>query len=63
MRIRVVRAFRGYKRGQVFEWPDGMANILVARGMIEKVPEGEVELAALEQRSEKAVITSSRKKK
>ena len=39
MRIRVVRNFGVYKEGQVFDWADGMARLLVARGMIEPLPE------------------------
>lgn len=39
MRIRVVRNFGVYKEGQVFDWADGMARLLVARGMIEPIPE------------------------
>ena len=39
MRIRVVRNFGVYKEGQEFDWSDGMARLLVARGMIEPIPE------------------------
>jgi hypothetical protein len=38
MRIRVVRNFGVYKEGQEFDWSDGMARLLVARGMIEPIP-------------------------
>lgn len=38
MRIRVIQGFAGYEPGQVFEdWPDGMCEILVARGVIERL--------------------------
>lgn len=51
MKIRIVVPFNGYRAGDVFEWADGMAAILIARGMIERV----VEKAVLpEKRSEKA---------
>ena len=38
MKIRVLRGFRDYEPGQVFEdWPDGMCEILIARGLIEEI--------------------------
>lgn len=38
MKIRVVRGFGVYEAGQVFEdWPAGMCDILIGRGLIEKV--------------------------
>lgn len=44
MKIRVLMGFRDYEPGQVFEdWPDGMCEILIARGMIEEVKEPVVE--------------------
>jgi hypothetical protein len=44
MRIRVLMGFRDYEPGQVFdEWPDGMCEILIARGLIEEVKEPAVE--------------------
>lgn len=62
MKVRILKAFRGYKQGQVFnDWADGMARILIARGMVEEIRE--VEAATLEERSEKAMVTHSRKKK
>lgn len=40
MRIRIVRGFDCYEPGQVFEeWPAGMCEILIARGLIEQVKE------------------------
>lgn len=63
MKIRVLKNFNGYKPGQVFEWADGMARIMVARGMIEPVREEAVEVAVLEQRTERAVVTSRKKQK
>jgi hypothetical protein len=41
MKVRVVQAFQAYKRGQEFDWPDGMARIFVARGLVEPVVEDE----------------------
>jgi hypothetical protein len=58
MRIRVVKSFGGYKAGQVFDWGDGMARILVGRGVIEEVREQPVEAAAVERRAERASIDS-----
>lgn len=38
MRIRVLQGFDCYEPGQVFdEWPAGMCEILIARGLIEEV--------------------------
>lgn len=37
MKIRVLRNFDAYEAGQVFdEWPDGMCEVLIARGLIEE---------------------------
>lgn len=38
MRIRVKKNFGVYKEGQEFDWGDGMARLLLARGLIERVP-------------------------
>lgn len=44
MRIRIVRGFDAYEPGQVFEdWPGGMCEILIARGLIEEVKDKVVE--------------------
>lgn len=38
MKIRVLMGFDSYEPGQVFEeWPAGMCEILIARGLIEEV--------------------------
>jgi hypothetical protein len=37
MKIRIVKAFQAYKRGQEFDWPDGVARIFAARGFVEEV--------------------------
>ena len=40
MKIRVIRSFDSYEAGQVFEdWPSGMSEILIQRGLIEEVVE------------------------
>lgn len=59
MKVRVVRAFSGYKRGGVFEFPDGLANLLRQRGFVEEF----VEAAVVEERSEKAAIEHRPRKK
>lgn len=58
MKIRIVRAFQSYKRGQEFDWPDGVAKIFVARGFAEEVEtatveEDQVERATAEYRPKK----------
>lgn len=43
MKIRVIRGFDCYEPGQVFdEWPAGMCELLIARGLIEEVDDGPV---------------------
>ena len=38
MKIRILQGFDSYERGQVFpDWPAGMCDILIGRGMIEEV--------------------------
>lgn len=38
MKIRVLQGFSAYEPGQVFEdWPAGMCEILIARGLIEQI--------------------------
>ena len=40
MKIRIIRSFDSYETGQVFEdWPGGMSEILIQRGLIEEVVE------------------------
>lgn len=51
MKIRVLQHFDCYEKGQVFEdWPAGMCDLLIKRGLIEEVetaeaPRPEVERA------------------
>lgn len=45
MKIRIAKAFNGYKIGQVFDWGDGMARVMVARGLVVPVEEKAVERA------------------
>ena len=40
MKVRIIRGFDAYEPGHVFEdWPGGMCEILIARGLIEEVKE------------------------
>jgi hypothetical protein len=39
VKIRITKAFSGYRVGQEFDWADGMARIYVGRGMAEEVSE------------------------
>lgn len=45
MKIRIAKAFNGYKVGQVFNWGDGMARVMIARGMVVPAEEQPVERA------------------
>ena len=57
MKIRVTKAFNGYRIGQVFDWGDGMARVMIARGMVVPADEKPVERAvASEDDLERAVI-------
>lgn len=62
MKIRVIKAFSGYRIGQIFDWGDGMARIYLGRGMVEEVRET-VEAAAVEERCERAFVDDRPKKK
>lgn len=59
MRVRITKAFSGYRIGQEFDWADGMARIYVGRGMVEPVvdlSEGEINPQMDANRSEPEVI-------
>jgi hypothetical protein len=45
VRVRIAKAFNGYKVGQVFDWGDGMARVMVARGLVVPADEKPVERA------------------
>lgn len=59
MKIRVIQSFNCYEKGQVFEdWPGGMCDILIGRGLIEEVKDTPaVETAAVEHDTETADAT------
>lgn len=78
MKIRIKKAFAGYRVGQEFDWADGMARIYIGRGMAEEVtasPSGGaaasveersvdvIEEAAVSPRVERAVISQKRRPK
>jgi len=63
MKIRVIQGFGEYEKGQVFEdWPDGMCDILIRRGLIEPVVEAVVEVAEAPPSPEAADVRFKRKK-
>jgi len=63
MKIRIVRAFRGYKRGQEFDWDSGFAKILVARGFVEEIKSPPLETAAVASRTERAAMAERPKRR
>lgn len=70
VKIRVLQGFSDYTPGQVFDdWPDGMCEVLVARGLIEQVAdnpapvEPSVETAEVEAAVERADASPRRRRK
>lgn len=64
MKIRVTKAFNGYRIGQVFDWGDGMARVMIARGMVEPAEEKAIERAvAPDADVERAVVNQPVKKR
>lgn len=67
MKIRILRGFRDYVPGQVFEdWPGGMCDILIGQGLIEPVVEEAsppIEAADAEQDVERAEAPQRKKRK
>lgn len=67
MKIRILRGFRDYVPGQVFEdWPGGMCDILIGQGLIEPVVEeaaAPIEAADAEQDVERAEAPQRKKRK
>lgn len=61
MKIRVLQSFREYEAGQVFDdWPGGMCEILIGRGLIEEVRDDVVVETAVEERSVEQAEASPR---
>lgn len=65
MKIRITKAFAGYRVGQIFDWADGMARIYIGRGMAEEARSepAVIEEAAVEPKVERAVQATRRKAK
>ena len=59
MKVRVIADFDAYTRGAVFDWDAGFAELLIQRGLIERVEvadeaeESDVEQAAVTDRPER----------
>lgn len=54
MKIRIAKAFNGYKVGQQFDWGDGMARVMIARGLVVPVEDEPVERATIDRSLETA---------
>lgn len=64
MKIRLVRPMLSYRRGTVLDVPDGQGNALIARGVAQAEPQGELlETAAVEVETRKADVTPRRRKR
>lgn len=63
MKVRVLKNFDGYRQGQVFDWGDGMARVLISRGVIEEVKEDAIERAVADGSTEKAILNQQVKKR
>lgn len=57
MRIELKTFFRGRRKGDVVDWPDGLARELVARGIVAPAEEEVVERAVAPQRAETATLS------
>lgn len=57
MRIELKTFFRGRRKGDVVDWPDGLARELVARGIAAPAEEEVVERAVAPQRAETATLS------
>lgn len=62
MKVKILKPFGGYKVGQEFDWGDGMARVLVARGLVRQVEDRDVEAAAVERQAERAVQPQGKKR-
>lgn len=62
MKIRLVRSFRVYRRGQVLDVPDGQANLWISHGIAVEEKQGDLlETATAEPKAETADATPRRK--
>jgi hypothetical protein len=62
VRIKIVKEFGGYRVGQQFDWGDGMARVLLARGLVQMVEDRDQETASLESRAERAIAPQGKKR-
>jgi hypothetical protein len=64
MRVRFVKSFRAYRKGAVAELGDGEANVLIARGIVQRDQPGLfVESATMEHETRTAAIKPRRRKR
>lgn len=55
VKVRILQNFGAYEAGQVFDdWPDGMCEVFIGRGLIEQVREPEPEKAVPKMERKKA---------
>jgi hypothetical protein len=63
LKIRVLQNFDCYEKGQVFEdWSPGMCDILIRRGLIQKVETAEAETVPVE-RADMTTKTAQKKRR
>jgi hypothetical protein len=62
VKIRIAKGFNGYRVGQVFDWGDGMARVMIARGLVVPVDQP-VERAVATENVERAVMAPPVKKR
>lgn len=69
MRIRLVKPYRNHREGYVYDMPDGVANLLVRRGIavedsaVEHIPDETIREATDEPAPERAVAPRQKAKK
>jgi len=63
LKIRVLQNFDCYEKGQVFEdWPGGMCDLLIRRGLIEQVETAEAVPETIE-RADMSVKTKAKQRR
>lgn len=60
-KLRILRAFRAYRAGQVLDVPGGIADSLIRNGIAVEDKQQELETAAVERRAETADATPRRR--
>lgn len=61
MRVQFKRNYQTYRRGQVVELGDGVARSMLQMGIVERVPQLELEAATVEPAAEYAVAPAAKK--